>query len=375
MPLPPLRRLVLLLRFLSHHGDPAPAIIPLFLLLSAAAVIAGSAAAQSAQLPDPEQADVAVQAYVYEPAKLEPTEHTARLLRVPKGFQVTVFARGLGRARMLAAAGDGSVYVTRREEGDLLLVRDRDGDGRADETRTLVRRPKMHGIAIDGRQIFLQTVNDVYVADLAPDGSVGELKRIIADLPDAGQHANRTLAVGPDRMLYLSVGSTCNACEETSPESAALLRSTLDGRSRTVYASGLRNTIGFGWHPRTGELWGMDHGIDWLGNADQREELNRLEQGKQYGWPYIYGEGKQNPQDDPPGDLTMAQWDSIRQRPALTYTAHAAPMQMAFYDAAMFPAGYRGDAFVAMRGSWNRRPPAGYEIVRIRFRDGDCAFG
>ncbi|MGI9041191.1 MAG: PQQ-dependent sugar dehydrogenase [Gemmatimonadales bacterium] len=293
MPLPPLRRLVLLLRFLSHPGDAAPAIIPLFLLLSAAAVIAGPAAAQSApqpaQLPDPEQADVAVQAYVYEPAKLEPTEHTARLLRVPKGFQVTVFARGLGRARMLAAAGDGSVYV--------------------------------------------------YVADLAPDGSVGELKRIIADLPDAGQHANRTLAVGPDRMLYLSVGSTCNACEETSPESAALLRSTLDGRSRTVYPSGLRNTIGFGWHPRTGELWGMDHGIDWLGNADQREELNRREQGKQYGWPYIYDEGKQNPQDDPPGDLTMAQWDSISQRPALTYTATLPRCRWPFTTGRCFPRG------------------------------------
>ena len=114
----------------------------------------------------------------------------------------------------------------------------------------------------------------------------------------------------------------------------------------------------------------MDHGIDWLGNDAQREELNRIEQGAGYGWPYIYEDGKQNPQDDPPGGITMEQWDSMSRRPALTYTAHAASMQLAFYRGGMFPAEYQGDAFVAMRGSWNRKPPSGYEIVRIRFRDG-----
>lgn len=323
-----------------------------------------------AKLPDPKAADVAVQGYVYEPAAAEPDESTVRQLRVPGGFQVGVFARDLGGVRMLAVAEDGSVYVTRREEGDLLLLRDRDGDGRAEEVRTVVRRPQLHGVAISGRKIYLATVNDVYVADLAGDGGVGEPRRIIADLPDGGQHPNRTLGVGPDGMLYISVGSTCNACDETNPESAALLRSTPDGKSRTVYATGLRNTIGFGWHPETGELWGMDHGIDWLGNEAQREELNRIEQAAGYGWPYIYEDGKQNPQDDPPGGITMAQWDSMSRRPALTYTAHAASMQMAFYRGGMFPAEYRGDAFVAMRGSWNRKPPSGYEIVRIRFLDG-----
>lgn len=193
---------------------------------------------------------------------------------------------------------------------------------------------------------------------------------IINDLPDGGQHPNRTLAIGPDDMRYISAGSTCNACLETNPENAALLRASKDGRSRTIFASGLRNTIGFDWHPETGVLWGMDHGIDWLGDEEQIEELNRIEQGKQYGWPFIYGMSEFNPQDNPPGDMSLEQWARLSTEPALGYTPHSAPMQMVFYDGEMFPEEYSGDAFVAMRGSWNRRPPSGYEVVRIRFEDG-----
>jgi glucose/arabinose dehydrogenase len=171
-------------------------------------------------------------------------------------------------------------------------------------------------------------------------------------------------------MLYISVGSTCNACDETGPEHATILRAKPDGTARVIYASGLRNTIGFAWHPSTRELWGMDHGIDWLGDDDQPEELNRLAQGKQYGWPYIYADGKHNPQDEPPGDISMEQWARMSEPPVLLYTAHSAPMQMVFYSASQFPAEYRGSAFVAMHGSWNRNPPSGYEVVRIRFEAG-----
>ena len=142
----------------------------------------------------------------------------------------------------------------------------------------------------------------------AEDGTFGELERIINDLPDGGQHPNRTLGIGPDDHLYISAGSTCNACAETNPESATLLRASKDGTSRTIFAKGLRNTIGFDWQPESGVLWGMDHGIDWLGDEEQVEELNRLEQGKQYGWPYVYGMGEFNPQDHPPEGITLEQW-------------------------------------------------------------------
>lgn len=200
------------------------------------------------------------------------------------------------------------------------------------------------------------------------DGSLGALRMIIDDLPDGGQHPNRTLAVMNNR-IYISVGSTCNACNETSKESATILMTDLDGKNRRIFASGLRNIIGFGWHPTSKKMFGMDHGIDWLGDNDQPEELNELVEGAKYGWAYVYADGKINPQDEVPAELGLTNEDWARQskNPVLMYTAHAAPMQLLFYTGAMFPAEYKNDAFVAFRGSWNRIPPSGYEVVRVRF--------
>lgn len=316
------------------------------------------------KLPDPEAANVRVDGAIVEPLRLPPD---LAALTVPAGYTIGMFAENLGHPRMLTVADDGAVYVTNRDEGTVTLLRDADGDGRAETVRTVARRPGMHGIALDGRTAFLVTQKDVYIAPIAADGSFGELVRIIDDLPDTGQHSNRVVQIGPDGWLYLSVGSTCNACTEVSPESATILRVSRDGKSRTIYATGLRNTIGFDWHPRTRQLWGLDHGIDWLGDTQQVEELNRIDKGKQYGWPYIYGMGGQNPQDDPPGDLTMDDWDRMSERASLGTDAHAAPMQMAFYRGAMFPAAEQGNAFAAFRGSWNRRDPVGYEVRRVRF--------
>jgi Raf kinase inhibitor-like YbhB/YbcL family protein len=315
-------------------------------------------------LPDHEAANIRFDAAVVEPLKLRPD---LAALKVPEGYRIGMFAENLGNARMLAVAEDGTVYLTRRTEGDVQMLRDTNNDGRADQVRTVARRPGMHGIALDGRTVFLVTQRDVYTAPILADGSFGPLTRIIDDLPDTGQHPNRTIAIGPDGMLYISVGSTCNACTESSPESASIVRASKDGKSRTIYASGLRNTIGFDWHPGTEQLWGLDHGIDWLGDTQQIEELNRIDKGRQYGWPFIYGMGGHNPQDDPPGDLSMEDWDRMSERAVLGTDAHAAPMQMAFYRGAMFPAGEQGSAFAAFRGSWNRKEPSGYDVRRVRF--------
>src|SRR5690606_16282093 len=162
---------------------------------------------------------------------------------------------------------DGTVYATRRDEGDVIMLRDADRDGRADGAPVVVaHRPGAHGLAIHDGRLYLATVKEVFVADIGQDGRPGPLQMLVGDLPDGGQHPNRTLAFGPDGMVYVSIGSTCNACNETNPEHATLLRMSPDGKSRTIFASGLRNTIGFGWHPETGEMWGMDHNIDSLGD-------------------------------------------------------------------------------------------------------------
>jgi Raf kinase inhibitor-like YbhB/YbcL family protein len=321
-------------------------------------------------IPQKRAASVEIVGHVVKPEQLSPTSLQPQAFKVPAGFSVSVFAEGLGKPRMLEVADDGAVYVSRREPGDVLVLRDTNGDGRSDDSRTAVRRPMLHGLAIDGRRVYLVSVNDVFTADIMSDGTFENVTRIIDDLPEGGQHPNRTIRVGPDKQLYVSVGSTCNACDETSPENATLLRISPDGKSRRIFSSGLRNTIGFGWHPDTNELFGMDHGIDWLGDDDQPEELNHLQRDRQYGWPYVYANGKLNPQDEPPGEMTGEEWARLSTNPVLTYTAHAAPMQMIFYGGEQFPAEYRGDAFVAMHGSWNRGTPSGYEVVRIRFQNG-----
>lgn len=318
---------------------------------------------------DPPPGTVRIVSHVNKPEKVEPTDRRVEGLSHPEGFTVTRFAEGLGMPRMMAVADDGTVYVTRRTPGDVVMLRDTNGDGRADERRTVLERPMVHGIHIQGRTLWLATVTEVLRAELNADGTPGEPVPVLQDLPDGGQHPNRTLAIGPDGKLYVSVGSTCNACAETNPESATLLRAEPDGSGRAVFAKGLRNTIGFGWEPTTGVLYGMDHGIDWLGDDEQPEEFNRIEEGKNYGWPYVYADGKINPADKPPGKSPEAYAEGT-EKPILYYTAHAAPMQMVFYRGDRFPADYRDDAFVAMRGSWNRAMPSGYEVVRVRFDDG-----
>ncbi len=319
-----------------------------------------------------EASDVTIQGSILEPEKLviKDDAKLTGLIKAPDGFKVEVYARDLINPRMLTVSQKGILYATRRTMGDVIMLKDDNGDGKADRAVTVASRPNMHGIAFDGNKVFLVTIHDVYTADVNQDGTFGPLTRIINDLPDAGQHANRTIGIGPDGMLYITSGSTCNECQEDNPENATILRASKDGKTRTIFASGLRNTIGFDWEPTTGALYGIDHGIDWLGDEVQIEELNRIEEGKKYGWPYVYGMSGINPHINPPEGVTLEQWAQQSTEPVLGYTAHSAPMQMAFYRGNAFPDDYSGDAFIAMRGSWNRRPPSGYEVVRVNFENG-----
>jgi Raf kinase inhibitor-like YbhB/YbcL family protein len=311
--------------------------------------------------------------HVFKPQKVEATDARIARLRAPAGFSVTVFARELKNARVVVVSPNGNVYVSRRDQGDVVLLTDTNGDGRADEPfRIVAHRPGAHGLAIGNGKLYIATVKEIFSGAILSDGSIGPLTMLVGDLPDLGQHPNRTLAFGPDGMLYVSNGSTCNACNEANPEAATLLRVTPDGTSRTIFASGLRNTIGFDWHPITGELWGMDNGIDFLGDEVQPEELNKIERGKQYGWPHIWGGGSEYPQSTPPGDISKKSWKAQSTPMVLGYDAHSAPMQLVFCRGGTFPREYIGDAFVTLRGSWNRAKASGYEIVRVRFVDGQA---
>jgi glucose/arabinose dehydrogenase len=327
--------------------------------------------AGSAQLPRHR-----MEGTTFKPERHAATADTVRDLKVPVGFEVQVFAENLGNPRMIAVAADGAVYGTRPEQNDVIRLRDADGNGRADGTPVTVARDleRVHGIAIHDGRIFLATVQDIYSGQLNPGGAAIELKKIAERLPDGGQHPNRTLGVGPDGMLYVSVGSSCNACDETNPEHATILQMKLDGQDRQVFARGLRNTIGFDWHPETGELWGMDHGSDWRGDERPREELNRIVKDAHYGWPFCL-ESKQPDTllAQEPRKISKEAFCEASLPPVLMYEAHSAPIQMAFHPGNNLPPDSRGDAFVAMHGSWNRAMPTGYKVVRIRFGQGKPA--
>lgn len=306
------------------------------------------------------------------PEIVAPTDELIGRLKLPPGFEINIFAEGLGKPRMLAVDKDGIVYVTRRDRGDVLALHDANGDGKAEETRTVVKNlPGVHGIAIHGDQMYLATVHEVLELDIR-HGSGSELREIMSGLPPGGRHPNRTLGFGPDGYLYVSVGSTCNCCVEEYPESATILRAKPNGGRRDVFATGLRNTLGFSWHPASQKMYGMDNGTDWLGDNFPPEELNRLVQGKHYGWPFLYDQQRMIDTIKYPKNFDRQAYLARSTPSVLDYEAHSAPLQMTFYTASEFPEEYQNDAFVAMHGSWNRKPPSGYEVVRIKFnRDGD----
>ncbi|MBA2354650.1 MAG: sorbosone dehydrogenase family protein [Acidobacteria bacterium] len=327
----------------------------------------------AAQAPAPKTAAAGV---ISKPAARPFSPETVKRLTVPDGFHVSLFAENLGRPRMMAVGADGTVYVTRWETNDVIALRLGDGN-RAGPPRVVASGlEQVHGIVLHQQQVFLASPTTVWRSTVEADGSFSTPRGIVQNLPDGGQHRGRSIAVGPDGMLYIAVGSSCNDCAEANKEHATMLRTSLDGGTRTTFARGLRDTIGFGWHPETKALWGMDNGADWKGDRVPPEELNRIEQDGDYGWPLCYGRRVPDhatvaePKDLGQPTMSKEQYCAGTQPAMLEYAAHSAPIGMTFYTGTAFPAQYRHDAFVVFRGSWNRAAPTGYKVARVRFAKG-----
>lgn len=343
--------------------------------LGIAAIVLAIAACSPAQPSPPAQlvqpGDQTV--HVVQPS-IEPfDESQISRLKVPAGFKIQVFAKGLGNPRMMAIADDGTIYVTRRSTGDVVALKDDDGNGQADAAPRVVATGLLgvNGITIRDNKVYVAMSTEVRSADIQEDGSLQTPKTVIGGLPDPGQHPSWNVAFGPDEKMYVSVGSPCNDCVPLNETYATILRADADGQNRQIFAKGLRNTFGFDWHPLTSELWGMDHGVDWRGDVQPPEELNRIKEGGDYGWPFCYGAKQVDAMShfQPHDGRTREAYCEATEPATLTYDAHAAPMALRFYRADQFPLEYKADAFVTFHGSWNREKPAGYNVVRLRFEN------
>jgi len=325
-------------------------------------------------------------------------------LRVKPGFQVSVFGSAVSGARMLALGPTGDIYVTRPATSEVTRLTDTNHDGDVDDVgeRVTVASAQstptlenVHGLFFDGTKVYLASTKSVVVGNVAADGAFSGLTPIVTDLPDGGQHPYRTIAVGTDGLIYVSVGSDCNACAESNSEHATMLRLNADGSaadnptntahpmsahnplskiSNRVWASGLRNTIGFDWNPVSGALWGVDQGSDGLGEDVPPEEFNVLMGGRSYGWPYCWGDRNPDPTaDDPSQTVSKEEYCQTTAAAQGGLPAHSSPIAFKFYHGGEYPAQYTNDAFLVLRGSWGRLVPDGYKVVRVHFENGQLA--
>ena len=289
-----------------------------------------------------------------------------RYLYLPPGFKVSVFAALLTKPRMLAVSPDGFLYVTLPESGKVAVLPDKNRDGVADNAYVFASGlNKPHGLAWQGNDLIVAEADRLTLLRDEDGDMKADIRKVIADsIPRGGVHWTRSVAIGPTGKLYVSAGSSCNACEEKEQGRAAITRYSNNGNGTKVYATGLRNSVGMAFHPEKGELWAVDNGRDHLGDDLPPEELNKIIDGGDYGWPYCFGDRTPDPE-------LGSQWRCRNTIPPVEkMQAHSAPLGIAFGKGLKFPEQFRDSLFVAFHGSWNRTVPTGYKLVAVRFKDG-----
>jgi len=306
------------------------------------------------------------------PATLVPTVSSLADIRLSEGFTIDYFAPKVPGARSLAAGPDGIVFVGTRGEGKVYAVIDTDGDARADEVLTIAKGLQMpNGVAFRDGSLYVAEVGRI----IRFDNIVKRLRNppppVVSDaFPKEQHHGWKFIRFGPDGRLYVPVGAPCNICErQDDPRFAAITRLNADGSGREIFARGVRNTVGFDWHPLTRELWFTDNGRDLLGNDIPPDELNRAPAaGLHFGFPYRHGKGIVDPEF---GKRVPAGSSFIP--PEQELGPHVASLGMRFYNGTMFPRSYRGGIFIAEHGSWNRSTPIGYRITFVPLENGKAS--
>ena len=297
-------------------------------------------------------------------------------IELPEGFKIEMYADSVPDARQMALSPSGVLFVGSRRAGQVHALLDHDNDHVADEMIRIADSLTMpSGLAFHNGALYVAAVNEILRYDdieahlhSPPDPVV-----VVDDLPSDRHHGWKYIAFGPDGMLYVPVGTPCNTCERPDPY-ATVVRMNPDGSDREVYARGIRNSVGFDWHPVTGDLWITDNGRDNISDdpaiTDDLPscELNHApEPGMHFGYPY-YHQG-----DTPDPDFGEGRSADEFVAPAVLLGPHVAPLGMQFYTGEMFPEAYKNQAFIAEHGSWNRREKIGYRVKLVYFDDAGLA--
>lgn len=281
-------------------------------------------------------------------------------IKLPPGFYIEQWAV-VPNARGLALGKNGTVFAGSKDAGNVYAITD---NGETRQVKILASGLNSpFGVAFRDGALYVSAVERI----LRFDGIEEKLNQpgsrvVIADnFPTEKHHGGKFIAFGPDGLLYVPVGAPCNICEPDPERFALIARIKPDGTGHEVYAYGVRNTVGFDWHPETKELWFTDNGRDWMGDNLPPDELNRApRKGMHFGYPYCHA-----------GDIPDPKYGAKRDcnkltPPAAKFDSHVAPLGMRFYTGEMFPAEYRNNIFVAEHGSWNRRNKVGYRLKLVR---------
>jgi len=283
-------------------------------------------------------------------------------INLPPGFVIAVFAEGLKNPRMMVIGPDGHLYVAERGEGRIVRLPDRDHDGNADSIEVVAQglnSPSSIAFHQDGSLYIGETTRILQMSEPDATGFFRKTEIVVDGLPSGG-HSTRTVLFSPDwETLFVSVGSSCNVCDEKDERRATIMAYKPDGSDGSIFARGLRNAVGITFRPGTNTLWAANNGRDMLGDDLPPETIYIVTQGSDYGWPRCHSGRIIDPEFG-----TENACDGVVE-PIVEMQAHSAPLGLEFYSGSTFPVEYQGDLFVAFHGSWNRSIPTGYKVVRI----------
>ncbi len=284
-------------------------------------------------------------------------------IKLPENFKIDVWAADVPNARSMAISEEGIVFVGNRQGSNVFALVDENGDGKADSKFILAEGMSMpNGVAYKDGDLYVAEVNRIIrFKDIKNTLNNPKYEVVYDQYPTEKHHGWKFIAFGPDGMLYVPVGAPCNICDPEEEIFASITR--IDVKSPNpkpeVFAHGVRNTVGFDWHPVTGEMWFTDNGRDMLGDDTPDCELNRVTaKGQHFGYPFWHAGTIKDPEF---GDKGKAQSEYIQ--PSAKLGAHVAPLGMRFYEGRMFPSTYKNQVFVAKHGSWNRSKKSGYMVT------------